>query len=155
MPNTAQEQDRYQPPAECIRAARAHLAEVMRSLKVLSIDEGERCTDLLGEAAMQLRSAAAMLSGMERPGDAKLRTELEQLRRQLKTLAYALTESDRLVSGWIRRMGATRGGLHGPGRFGAAHPRQETECDGLANHVKSVCRIKFRLEHAERLANGA
>ena len=58
MPN---EQDRYEPPAECIRAARAHIADVMRSLTFLSTDEAERCVDLLGEAGTQLQSAAAML----------------------------------------------------------------------------------------------
>jgi hypothetical protein len=110
MPNTAHEQDRYEPPADCIRAARAHIAEVMRSLVFLSTDESERCVDLLGEAGTQLRSAAVMLNGLQTPADANLRSEVEGLREELKVLAYALAESDRLVSGWIRRMGATNGG---------------------------------------------
>jgi hypothetical protein len=110
MPNTAHEQDRYEPPAGCIRAARAHLAEVMRSLTFLATDQEERCTDLLGEAGTQLQSAAAMLNGLETPDDANLRLEVEGLRQELKILAHALAESDRLVSGWIRRMGATNGG---------------------------------------------
>lgn len=110
MPNSAHEQDRYEPPAECIRAARAHIADVMRCLTFLSTDQEERCTDLLGEAGTQLQSAAAMLNGLRMPDDANLRLEVEGLRQELKILAYALAESDRLVSGWIRRMGTTSGG---------------------------------------------
>jgi hypothetical protein len=110
MPNSAQEQDRYEPPAECIRAARTRVAEVMRSLKIVSTDETERCADLLADAGTQLQSAAVMLRALERPGDAKLRLEIEGLRQELKTLAYALAESDRLVSGWMRRMGTKSGG---------------------------------------------
>lgn len=103
------EQDRYEPPAECIRAARAHIAEVMRSLRLLTTDE-ERCADLLGEAGTQLQSASAMLNGLQTPDDANLRREVEGLRQELKILALALAESDRLVSGWIRRIGAISGG---------------------------------------------
>jgi hypothetical protein len=110
MPNSAHEQDRYEPPADCIRAARAHIAEVMRSLAVLSRDGEERCTDLLGEAGKQLQAAATMLNGLETPTDTDLRHEVEGLRQELKILAYALAESDRLVSGWIRRMGTRSGG---------------------------------------------
>jgi hypothetical protein len=105
MPNTAHEQDRYQPPAECIRAARAHIAEVMRSLNILSTDEAERCADLLFQAGTELQAAASLLRGMDRPGDVLIRLEVEAMRQQLKTLAYTLAESDRLISGWIRRMG--------------------------------------------------
>src|ERR1700681_1187222 len=106
MLQSAHEQDHYQPPAECIRAARAHIAEVMRSLKALSSDAAERSADLLSEAATQLQDAAAMLRGMECPGDANLRLEVERLRQELKTLSYALSQTDRLVSGWMRRMGS-------------------------------------------------
>ena len=107
MPN---EQDRYEPPAECIRAARGHIADVMRSLTFLSTDEAERCVDLLGEAGTQLQSAAAMLNGGQTPDHLNFRVEVEGLRQELKILASALTESDRLVSGWIRRIGTTSGG---------------------------------------------
>lgn len=107
MRNTAHEQDRYGAPAECIRAARAGITEVMHSFRTLSGDNAEH---LLIEAGTQLQSAVGMLRQMETPGDADLRLEIEQLRRQLKTLALTLAESDRLVSGWVRRIAATRGG---------------------------------------------
>lgn len=112
MANVAGAHDRYEPPAECIRTARRHISEVMQSLKGASAKEVDRCADLLGDACAQLQSAAAMLSdlGPQWPDASKLRLEIEGLREELNTLASALAESDRLVSGWIRRMGAIRGG---------------------------------------------
>jgi hypothetical protein len=107
MPTAAHEQHPYQAPAECIRTARAGIAAVMHSLKTLSVDELEH---LLVEAGTQLQSAATMLGDLECPGDINLRREVEQLRRELKMLALTLAESDRLVSGWARRIGATNAG---------------------------------------------
>lgn len=106
MQNAAHEQDRYQGPVECIRAARAGITAVTRSLQDLSADQAE---SLLEQAATQLQSAAVILRDLQQPGDKNLRLEIEQVRRQLKTLALTLSESERLVSGWIRRIGATSG----------------------------------------------
>ena len=81
----------------------------MQSLQALS---GEKAEHLLIEAGTQLQSAATLLRDMEWPGDAELRREIEQLRRQLRTLAVTLAESDRFVSGWMRRIGASNAGYN-------------------------------------------
>lgn len=104
MRNSASQQDPYREPAGCIRAAREGVAQVMNSL-----NDPDRQVHLLSEATTQLESAAALLGSAERCGDAHLRFEVEQLRRDLQTVSLALAESDRLVSRWIRRIG-TRGG---------------------------------------------
>ena len=102
--------DLYTEPAECIRAARAGVAETMRQLSVPTAEGGERCGDLLGEVGRQLQSAAVLLQVTEGPHNAAFRRSVEQLQREVKELAQTLAESDRLISGWVRRVGVRNGG---------------------------------------------
>lgn len=102
--------DLYSEPAKCIRAARTGVAETMRQLSAATADGGERCGDLLGEVGRQLQSAALLLQVMDGPHNADFRRGVEQLRREIKALARTLTESDRLISGWVRRVAVKNGG---------------------------------------------
>src|SRR5579859_6527874 len=97
-------------PAGCIRAARAAVAEVIERLNVPTDENSGRCGDLLVEVERQLQSAASMLRQIEDPRDAGLRRDVEHLRIEIRTLARTLAESDRMVSGWVRRLGIRTGG---------------------------------------------
>ncbi len=100
----------YTGPAECIRAARAGVAEIVRQLGASTAEGVDRCGDLLGEVGQHLQSAAGMLQGMEGPHNAGFRRDVEQLHREIKTLGRTLVESDRLISGWVRRVAVKSGG---------------------------------------------
>jgi hypothetical protein len=108
-------------PAACVRVARAAIAEVIGLLKAPTADNAERCLELLAEVEQMLRSAGDMLrANSSQPGcgfapSAGAHRELEQLRREVKTLASCLSESDRLVSGWIRSAGVKNGGYTAQG----------------------------------------
>jgi len=103
--------DQQQPgPAGCIRAARAAVAEVIERLNVPTEENGGRCGDLLVEVERQLQSAAGLLRQVEDPRNPGLRHDVERLRIEIRTLARTLAESDRLVSGWVRRLGIRTGG---------------------------------------------
>jgi hypothetical protein len=108
--NRAAGQQPYTGPAECIRAARAGVAEIVRQLGASTVEGVERCGDLLDEVGQRLQSAAGMLRGMQGPHNAAFRREVEQLHREVKTLARTLVESDRLISGWVRRVAVKNGG---------------------------------------------
>lgn len=106
----ALEVDGYQAPAEHIRAARAGISEIMQLLRVPTTEDAERCTVLLGEVGTQLQSAAAALRQFDGPKNADLRQSLSHLQREVRTLALTLSESDRFISGWVRRLGAKTAG---------------------------------------------
>jgi hypothetical protein len=110
MMTSAQDLDRYQAPAECIRAARAGISEIMRLLRSPTAEDSERCTALLGDVGTHLQSAASILREHDSVRNADLRHSVVQLQREVRTLAVTLTESDRLVSGWVRRLGVKAAG---------------------------------------------
>ena len=105
----------YRAPAEQIRTARAGIAEVMRLLAMPAQENAERCGELLGEVGVNLQSAAGMLREAGSTADSEFRFSIEQLRREVRTLAFALSESDRMVSGWLGALGARTGGYTSEG----------------------------------------
>ncbi len=107
---SAQRLDRYQAPAECIRAARAGISEVMRLLSLSREEDAERCTALLENVVAQLQSASVILRDLGSVKNADLRRSVAQLQRDVKTLATTLSASDRLISGWVRRLGVKNAG---------------------------------------------
>lgn len=108
-------------PAACVRLARAAIAEIIGLLKTPTADNAEKCLELLAEVEQMLRSAGNILrdhssqSGSGFAPAAGAHRELEQLRREVRTLASCLSESDRLVSGWIRSAGVKNGGYTAQG----------------------------------------
>jgi len=96
-------------PAECIRTARTTVAEVMQRLRTPVTQNAEQCTDLLTDVEANLRSALDMLHHGD-AANAEFTSDIEHLRREVKTLALALAASDRVVSGWIRSTGSKNGG---------------------------------------------
>src|SRR5579885_2486724 len=96
-------------PAECIRTARNTIAEVMQRLRTPVTQNAEQCTDLLTDVEANLRAAVDMLRNGEYGTNTAFASDIEHLRRELKTLAFALAASERLVSGWIRSTGSKNG----------------------------------------------
>src|SRR5579884_2495381 len=90
----------YRQPVECIRAARSSIADLTHSLQV-----ADDPFTVLNEAAEQLQQAADLLRSNETADDDAIRLEVDELRRQLKTLSAFLAESERLVKGWLGRLG--------------------------------------------------
>ncbi|HLJ46270.1 MAG TPA: hypothetical protein VKU01_09700 [Bryobacteraceae bacterium] len=98
------------PPAESIRAARSRLTKITSLLLHPSPDNAEECGSLLEDVATHLSSAASALRASGIAADARLRGEVEQLRGEVKILALAFAETDRLLSGWARNLGVKAGG---------------------------------------------
>ena len=101
------EPNAYEGPVQCIRSARSRISELMHSLETAHTADDQ--LTLLGEAAKQLQEAADLLRNTETSDEAAIRFEIEELRRQLNKLSALLTESERLVSGWIGRLGTRSG----------------------------------------------
>ena len=106
-------------PAGCIRAARVAVAEILERLNIPTEESAGRCGDLLIEVERQLQSAAGMLRDTADPGQTNLRKDVEVLRAEIRTLSRTLAESERMVSGWVRRLGIKTGGYT---ELGAAAP---------------------------------
>ena len=98
------------PPAESIRAARSRLSKITSLLAQPSPENAEECGGLLEDVATHLSSAASVLRASGAAADARLRGEIEQLRGEVKVLALAFAETDRLLSGWARNLGVKAGG---------------------------------------------
>jgi len=110
MAMSAHQLDTYQAPAECIRAARAGISEVMRLLSLSREEDAERYTVLLDGVVVHLQSASAILRACDSVKNADLRRSVTQLQSEVKTLATTLSASDRLISGWVRRLGVKSAG---------------------------------------------
>lgn len=104
-----------QAPAEHIRHAREGIARVMQLLQKSGPDSGDQTTAALAEVSEHLRTAAELLRDGEPETHAGFKSTLEQLRREVKTLAFSLSASDRLVSGWINALGSRQGGYTAQG----------------------------------------
>ena len=97
-------------PAECIRTARTTIAEVLQRLRTPVTQNAEQCTDLLTDVEDNLRSALDLLRQDESAAaNTAFTTDIEHLRREVKTLTVALAASERLVSGWLRSTGSKNG----------------------------------------------
>lgn len=93
--------------AESIRTGRAILSDVRALVRQSTPASAEECGNLLNEAARHLRSAAAQMD----PGpDTSLRADLERLRSEVDLLARTLSETDRLLTSWTRKIGVKANG---------------------------------------------
>lgn len=100
----------YHSPAECVRAARAGVSKVAGLLSEPTPQNAELCAELMRNVAEQLGSAAQYLHTDEYKRDAALRSSIEMLQREVKVLAGRFAATDRLLSGWVRTVGAKSGG---------------------------------------------
>lgn len=107
MHNEASEVQRQKPAAESIRAGRAVLSDVRALLRQPSLANAEQCGELLNDAARHLRSAAGQLDAGQ---DKRLRADLERLRAEVDLLARTLSETDRMLSSWSRKLGVKANG---------------------------------------------
>ncbi len=98
------------PPAESIRAARSRLSKITSLMIQPSPENAEECGSLLEDVATDLSSAVSALRTSGTAADARLRGEIEQLRGEVKILALAFAETDRLLSGWARNLGVKANG---------------------------------------------
>lgn len=93
--------------AESIRTGRAILFQVRTLLRQPSPANAEESGKLLSDAAEHFRSALTQLQAHR---DISLKAELEQLRVEVDVLAKTLSETDRLLTSWTRRLGVRANG---------------------------------------------
>lgn len=95
---------------EYLRAAAAGVLEVQRLLSVPSPQNADQSAAILRNVEVQLGCAAAVLGENAIQADAAVRLAVEQIQGEVAVLARFLSESDKMLSGWLQAVQSKRGG---------------------------------------------
>jgi hypothetical protein len=106
----------YGGASECLQAARLSMRQVKKLLAQSTPDAADESASLLREVEVQLGCVAAILRQNGARPDAELRSGIEELQREVASLARYFAESDKMLSGWLRAIRARRGGYTNQGQ---------------------------------------
>ena len=107
MDHALSEVDSRKSAAQSIRTGRSILFQVRGLLRQPSQANAEESGKLLNDAAEHFKHALTQLQARR---DMSLKAELEQLRVEVDVLARSLSETDRLLTSWTRRLGVRANG---------------------------------------------
>lgn len=108
--------EQYGDARECIRAAQRNLTRVRELLARPSVDAGEASATILREVEVQLGCIAALWKTQGATADPEVRKVLEEIKREVGTLAEFFAQTERLLQSWIEAIQIKRSGYNGRGQ---------------------------------------
>jgi hypothetical protein len=94
---------------ECLQAARAGMREVKRLLARPTAEAADESAALLRDVEIQLGCVAAILRQNGATPDAEIRAGVEELQREVASLAAFFNGASRMLPGWLDAVRSRRG----------------------------------------------
>lgn len=109
----------YGDVSECMHAARANLDRVRKLLAHPSAESVDMAAAILREVEVQLGCISVLWKTDHSKRDPKLKSVLEEIRKDVAILAEFFSQAERVVDGWIRAIQTKRGGYNKQGHAAA------------------------------------
>ena len=109
----------YGDVADCMHAARGNLDRVRRLLTQPSKESVDAAAAILREVEVQLGCISALWKAEHDKADPRLKSVLEDIRRDVGVLAEFFSQAERLFDGWLKAIQTKRGGYNNQGHAAA------------------------------------